>query len=1432
MSTVASWHRECQKWASFLNTIVYTGSKKSREIIRDYEWYSYERTKGSGKYAKTSTKATVKFNILITTYEYAISDRSFLKQVPWAYLMVDEAHRLKDSTSLLYQVLSELSTDNRLLITGTPLQNTLRELWCLLHFLEPDKFGSLDEFEENYSGVTEGEGVGDLHQLLLPHLFRRTKKDVLKSLPPKHERILTVDMAPMQRKYYRWIIRGNFRELNKGVRGKKSQLTNICMELRKVTNSPLLFPRAQIDEAMASEAAAAALLQANQSSNASNATVPSSSSPTDTSSLPANVASTNPSVSPDAPLSSPAAPPLVVFDGVEPGSALDGMIRSSGKMILLDKLLLKLKATGHRCLIFSQMVRMLDIISQYCNLRGFLHQRLDGSVSATSRQRSMDHFNAPGSPDFIFLLSTRAGGLGINLTSADTVIIFDSDWNPQNDLQAEARAHRIGQSQTVMVYRLVTRNSVEERILERAKKKMVLDHLVIQRMDTSRNVDSASSSSASKSGAAMFSRAELAKIVQFGAEDLFAQPDDEAKGKQLADLDIDEILSRADANAPTEESAAEEASKHDATEAFLGAFKVANFSSAVASVSEDEEDENEAEEEEEEKDWSKIIPAALIPADQLSADGTAVPLYLPPRARNQVKSYAENHLVAQNERNAKEEGEDGEEGNEDDEEDATNNVRVRKSPHELDTRDVKIAVKALMFTGGVSEAVDEAIRQSWGKRGVDRADATQFIEALIASMKKAIEDAKNKPPEEEKEEEDEKDDPDFDENGEGKKKKKNRSEASVQGEYLGQAFNATDVQTRMDEFAVLHKLIPTKNPLSYRVHTRKSIPPVRWTKAPPGTLWKPQHDSMLLVGVHWYGLNQMDRLVEDERLGLMPMVAVKEFVETTPNKEDEEMKEELPQSEVKPEVVKSEPAEADPTPLTSTTADEAMTPAPTVESTSVAAPSNSSETGTTPMEDVPSTTAPIPTTTTEEVAVKTEPMAVGTTTATSAASTEVKTEVKTEDSNATITPKVEPTESASVASTTTTSPAPAASASSTAPASSSTAPPPASSPSPQPNFVWNRIVKGAILTLRATVLLRALAAEAKAQQEDAEFESERARIQAEKKANRAQAEKNKRKAIADMKEAAQNENGQGNDESSKKKKKSSGSSDSKNTQRIDDMLKKSSTGHDSKSDLPRQSSARSRSPSPSSSSDDDSMRDVAGVDDKSSHKKSKSKKDGKKRHRSRSPSPGSSDEERENKKHKKEKSSDKKSKSDKKKDKKEKEKEKTASKEKSSKKDSSKKGDSKKAQPAHAAGTEFEIDDEVLAQCKPLCMDFAPKLRELHHLANGEGGFAGHKSETKELITYIGNELIKIAKERVPDPGLPRQYLLAHLWEYIGKFTHPKHSAQKLRSFYKLFKQQQQQPQQQTGSGQTPIQGQTTKQSQTPHKVPPKPIGAASAPSK
>uniref|UniRef100_A0AC34Q7P0 Helicase C-terminal domain-containing protein n=1 Tax=Panagrolaimus sp. JU765 TaxID=591449 RepID=A0AC34Q7P0_9BILA len=296
------------------------------------------------------------------------------------------------------------------------------------------------------------------------------------------------------------------------------------------------------------------------------------------------------------------------YDNIEhdPPSRLQQLLKSSGKLILLDKLLCRLKETGHRVLIFSQMVMMLDILQEYMELRRFNTQRLDGSMRADLRKQALDHFNADNSTDFCFLLSTRAGGLGINLATADTVIIFDSDWNPQNDLQAMSRAHRIGQKKTVNIYRFVTKNSVEEEIVERAKRKLVLDHLVIQRMDTTGKTVLSKSDTTKMP----FDKTDLTAILKFGAEDLFKEKEGE---EQEPEVDIDDILKGAETR---------ECDNQETGNDLLNSFKYANFAfdeeKDLAEVSKQNLSSSttsiikRTDGEENDKEWSEIIPEETL----------------------------------------------------------------------------------------------------------------------------------------------------------------------------------------------------------------------------------------------------------------------------------------------------------------------------------------------------------------------------------------------------------------------------------------------------------------------------------------------------------------------------------------------------------------------------------------------------------------------------------------------------------------------------------------------------------------------------------------------------------------------------------------------------------------------------------------------------
>merc|ERR1712088_54510 len=497
LSTLINWEREFALWAPDFYVVSYVGDKDSRGVIREHELSFEDNAVRKGDKATRIRASTVKFHCLLTSYELISIDAACLGSVQWEVLVVDEAHRLKNNQSKFFKVLAGCALNYKMLLTGTPLQNNLEELFYLLNFLTPGKFHDLNEFQTSFEDVGKEEQVRKLHELLGPHMLRRLKADVLKNMPSKSECIVRTNLAPAQKKVYKNILTRNFEALNsKG--GAQVSLLNIMMELKKCANHPYLLPG------------------------------------------PAE----------DAPIG-----PNGLFE-------VNAMIKACGKLTLLKKMLDQLKVQGHRVLIFSQMTKMLDLLEDFLDGINLRYERIDGGITGSMRQEAIDRFNKPGAEQFVFLLSTRAGGLGINLATADTVIIYDSDWNPHNDIQAFSRAHRIGQQSKVMIYRFVTKNTVEERVTQVAKKKMMLTHLVVQ-------------PGMSGGGKTNLSKQEIDDILKFGTEDLFnegegKEAEKEGEGEDIVygDEEVDALLNRSQEGIEEKESWANE---------YLSSFKVATY---------------------------------------------------------------------------------------------------------------------------------------------------------------------------------------------------------------------------------------------------------------------------------------------------------------------------------------------------------------------------------------------------------------------------------------------------------------------------------------------------------------------------------------------------------------------------------------------------------------------------------------------------------------------------------------------------------------------------------------------------------------------------------------------------------------------------------------------------------------------------------------
>lgn len=467
LSTLPNWSNEFDKWAPTMRVISYKGPPNERKM-------------------KQGILRSGEFDVVITTFEYIIKEKALLSKVKWVHMIIDEGHRMKNAQSKLSLTLNTFyHSDYRLILTGTPLQNNLPELWALLNFVLPKIFNSVKSFDEWFNTPFANTGGQDkielseeetlliirrLHKVLRPFLLRRLKKDVESELPDKVEKVIKCKMSALQAAIYQQMLK--HRQLftgeqtnkkNVGLRGFNNQI----MQLKKICNHPFVFEE--------------------------------------------------------------------VEDQINPARATNHSIwRVAGKFELLERVLLKLKATGHRVLIFFQMTQIMDIMEDFLRLIDIKYLRLDGHTKSDERGVLLSLFNEPDSEYFCFILSTRAGGLGLNLQTADTVIIFDTDWNPHQDLQAQDRAHRIGQKNEVKILRLITTNSVEEAILERAHKKLDIDGKVIQ--------------------AGKFDNKSTAEEQEALLRSLLEQEDDRKRKREagieedeeLKDSELNEILARSD----------------------------------------------------------------------------------------------------------------------------------------------------------------------------------------------------------------------------------------------------------------------------------------------------------------------------------------------------------------------------------------------------------------------------------------------------------------------------------------------------------------------------------------------------------------------------------------------------------------------------------------------------------------------------------------------------------------------------------------------------------------------------------------------------------------------------------------------------------------------------------------------------------------------
>lgn len=766
LSVIPAWCDTFNHWAPDLNYVTYLGPEAARSTIREHELLINNNPKRP------------KFNVLVTSYDYILLDADFLRTIKWQVLAVDEAHRLKNRESQLYGKLFSFNTPCKVLITGTPIQNNLAELSALLDFLNPgkvlideelehlgdsEKKEVLDQEKDEEQRRATQEKLGHLHAAIAPFILRRTKETVESDLPPKTEKIIRVELSDVQLDYYKNILTRNYAAL-KDASGQKQSLLNIMMELKKISNHPYMFQGAE---------------------------------------------------------------ERVLNGSTRREDHIKGLITSSGKMMLLDQLLTKLKKDGHRVLIFSQMVKMLDILGDYLRIRNYPFQRLDGTIPAGPRRMAINHFNAEGSDDFCFLLSTRAGGLGINLMTADTVIIYDSDWNPQADLQAMARAHRIGQKKPVSVYRLVAKQTIEEEVVKRARNKLFLEYLTIQAGVTDEGnalreqfkekglkVDEAKTAD------------DIQMILKMRSQNLFEQSGNQEK---LEQLDIDAILESAEET---------KTAVDDKLNLSTGGIDWDNWMQ-VTDVKVDETA----------LDWDQIIPAdqlAVVKAEEEKKQHEA--FLAKAREENAPRKAAlKNSSKTTDNDRADRLAKKRERERQEQEEEEEQRALLSDPRRDLNEKETRNLIRAFFRYGSMNDRSQEVIHEA---RLSDRDPdfLHDIVDKLVADCQAAVDSSNEKVREEEER------------SGKQLAKKDKKAVLVDFGEV--RKVNAETVLERPPQLKLLREVLQAlPNPLTFRL-------PEAAKAAHYTCEWGAREDGMLLIGIDRYGFGAWTQIRDDKELDM------------------------------------------------------------------------------------------------------------------------------------------------------------------------------------------------------------------------------------------------------------------------------------------------------------------------------------------------------------------------------------------------------------------------------------------------------------------------------------------------------------------------------------------------------------------------------------